>query len=91
MKGFWSDGISLDDLEKVLLCFLYLVTILTILYMWVSKSIESALINELSFSIGGYLIIRKGMKYFKKSSNETSSTETTLTSSDNTEESTEQK
>jgi len=70
MKTFFndSDGFSLQDLEKILLSFLFLTVVIIILYMWVFKSVESALINELSYSIGGFMIVRKGLSYFKSPS-----------------------
>jgi len=70
MKTFFndSDGFSLQDLEKILLCFLFLTVVIVILYMWIVKSTESALMNELSYSIGGFMIVRKGLSYFKSPS-----------------------
>lgn len=67
MKTFFndSDGFSLQDLEKILLCFLFLTVVVVILYMWVVKSTESALMNELAYAIGGFTILRKGLSYFK--------------------------
>ncbi|OHD22826.1 MAG: hypothetical protein A2Y34_04360 [Spirochaetes bacterium GWC1_27_15] len=70
MKGFWSDqdGLDIKDVEKLLLSFLLLVIVFTILYMWVFKSVESALINELAYAVGSLLVLRKGLSYFKKDS-----------------------
>lgn len=64
---FWSNGLSIRELEKVLLCFLFFITVMTILYMWTVKSTESALINDLAYAIGGFLVVRKGLSYFKSS------------------------
>jgi hypothetical protein len=87
MKTFFndSDGFSLQDLEKILLSFLLFTIIMTILYMWIFKSIESALINELAYAIGGLLIIRKGLSYFKSPNYNLQADTSTITEQTSTE------
>ena len=67
MKGFWSDGISIQDMEKVTLNLLFSLSVLAILYKFITKDLSDVVMVQFSISIGGLLVARKFGSYFLKS------------------------
>jgi len=67
MKGFWSDGISIQDMEKVTLNLLFSLSVLAILYKFITKDLSDSVIVQFSVSIGGLMVARKFGSYYTKS------------------------
>jgi undecaprenyl pyrophosphate phosphatase UppP len=63
MKGFWSDGLSIHDLEKIILCICFVAIVGVMLYVYLkNKMCDSNIVYAMSV-VGGLLVIRKSVKY----------------------------
>jgi len=67
MKGFWNDfgGLSIQDTEKIITGISFLATVFVLLYKYLTKDIIDPLIVQYSLGVGGLLVIRKGLSYWK--------------------------
>ena len=82
MKSFFtdSDGFSTQDMEKLTLNLLFSLSVLTVLYKFLTKDLSDVVIVQFSISIGGLMVARKFGSYYTKSK------QTASNISDNTEQ-----
>lgn len=64
MKGFLSDGISLEDFEKMVLGCLTIIITVVILYVYIRYKYLDSNIITLDLGIASLFVIRKTMKYW---------------------------
>lgn len=64
-KSFWSDGISLQDFEKLLLGFLLFVSVFIGAYKYFLVGDISTNWTNVIFILGGLFTVRKVFSYFR--------------------------